>query len=332
MALLFTDPCAANSLNLWDSPASITYTTTGGPFGSDRYMSGGFAQLKVFPAAKTSIIVGALLQHDAGGSSVTWGFFDGATAQFTLVFENVGGGNHRYVLRRGTSSGTVVATSTNTFLGGIWRWVELKVTSIGNAATAVLKVDTVTEFNEVGIDVTSTANNSIDRVQGSLFGSFVVRASAIWMGDVTGTTHNDFKGPRRGGLSLPTADGTFTAWPANTGTRFGAVDDIANDGDTTYVSSSTPADKVSFQITDTPTGVVPDCVLLTAILRRDDAGPRTARVFLRKADGTIVNAATESISASYIGYNYLYDQDPFGVVAWSKSVYDGMEAGVELVS
>jgi len=68
-------------------------------------------------------------------------------------------------------------------------------------------------------------------------------------------------------------------------------------------------------------------------MRRDDAGIRTARLFLRDSLGNLVFATTETLNSAYVGYNYLYPINPFpGGGTWSSSIYNGVEIGAEMVA
>lgn len=152
----------------------------------------------------------------------------------------------------------------------------------------------------------------------------------------TGSSQNDFLGPQRASVLTPTGSdtGTFNQWTASTGTRTGCVDEspTPND-DTDYISDNTAGHQQSFTMTDLP--VTPNAInglSLHGRWRRDDAGPHTARLFLRNSGGTIQNEATESIAATYETKVYQRGLSPFSSGAWTKAEIDGLQAGVELVS
>lgn len=326
MACLFVEPCQFNITDLWSTP--LAYQGSG-PFG-DRVISSPLGAFRNLGVNAGVLFAGFWYKPDNVVTQTVMSFGDGASVQCTLQHVNLGGGLFQFRLINGTA-GATLATSANTF-ADTYRYLEIKIV-FGNSGSAELRVDYAgtPEFAVSGIDTTTTANNYANRIglQGTLASNS--KYSAMYVCDDSGSTHNTFLGPQRGGISLSTADGSFTAWTANTGTRFGAVDDpTTTDEDATYVSSSTPSDKVSFSGAACP--VAPTAVLLSGRARRDDAGPRTSRLFLRNGAGTIVNAATETIPAAYLTYNYLYPVSPFTAALWTKAEFDASERGAELVS
>lgn len=331
MVMRLIDPCQFLS-DVWQSSGSgfpLYNNDTAGPFSTDRYMispRGGFQDLGTNASTLT---VGFWWIPNGAITGAIMVFGDVANIQCTL--QQVSAGTNLWTLRLiNGSAGATLATSASTFNGLVWRYIEIKVT-FGNTGSAELRADTLVEFNAVSIDTTTTANNYANRLTLAPNAGTMPRYSAIYVCDSTGATHNTFLGPQRGAISQATSDGAFTAWPANTGTRFGAVDDpVTPDDDTTFVSSSTPGDKVSFN--GQAAVVAPTAVLLSGRMKRDDAGPRTARLFLRDAGGTIINAATETLLAGYISYNYLYALDPFTSALWTKANFDAYQRGAELVS
>lgn len=129
--------------------------------------------------------------------------------------------------------------------------------------------------------------------------------------------------------SAISADGSFTDWTANTGTRYQAVDEIPADDDTTYVSATAAAQKNSFQTADLTFDS--DLWAVTAALmrmraKRDTAGPEI-RAFAYDGANTI-NGSDQALAASYADYVERFTAKPAGG-AWSFADFNSSEFAVE---
>ena len=335
MALLFFDGCqwGASGTNDagWDAGSGpITYQAGTGPF-SDRVISNLGNPVKTFGSNVTTIILGYWWYQNAALAALS--HFDGrdtTNVQFRLAQDATG----HLTIRNGTA-GTILGTSTTGFSHSVWRWVEWKI-PLGNSVTVVCKVDGATEINVSTVDTTTTANAYITNVIASTGNTSGIRYNCIHMCDTTGSSQNDFLGPQRAQLCTPTGSdtGNFNQWTASTSTRTSCVDETpTTNDDTDYVSDSTAGHQQSFTMTDLAVspGVI-NGVSLHGRMRRDDAGPRTARLFLRASGGTVQNEATETLAATYVTYTYQRGTSPFTSSAWSESEVNGLEAGAELVS
>jgi hypothetical protein len=109
------------------------------------------------------------------------------------------------------------------------------------------------------------------------------------------------------------------------------VDDTLPDSDSTYNSTSTPAATDRYAIpTPTLTG---SCrgVSVAALVRKDDAGVRTAR--LKLYDGTALQSGpTGNLADSYVYVENIWQVNPTTGLAWTAAELAAAEPGIELVS
>lgn len=129
----------------------------------------------------------------------------------------------------------------------------------------------------------------------------------------------------------PTGAGAHADFTPNTGANYAAVDEANEDGDTTYVASSTVGQRDSYSLGDLPAGAAAvDGVKAILCAKKTDAGTRAiARSFRIGAtdyDGTGVNLGTDYVylDTGVVALN------PATGVAWAAADVNGMELGMEV--
>jgi hypothetical protein len=329
MSLLHFDTCQYSTLAPdvgWDTGSAVgTYTATGGPF-NDRYYSN-TNLTKTLGVNAVTLTYGGWFRTTAGGAVNIARFLDGASVQCSLLQEVT---TNKLKVLNGTA-GTQLGISAAGLTPNVWVFVEWEVT-FGNTGSTKVWVDGTLVINVSSVDTTTTANNYGNVItlpaglNGAHFGS-------LYVIDTAGSLNNARLGPVKGYLLSPTADGTYTAWTPNTGTRWQAVDETpAPNDDTDYISNNTAGNKNSVALANTPAGLgTIHGVAHYTRMRRDDAGPHTGRAGLR-VNGTDYPAATETLAASYVGYSYMRETSPDTSAAWTSSELDGTEHYVETVT
>lgn len=334
MALIFFDGCQWGTNPSadagYDTGACNYISSPNPPFG-DRFCSSHAAQ-KILGSNVGTLIFGFFWKTTTLTAFNHFNLRDGANVQAT-VKNIVSGGNLQLQIING-SAGAVLGSSTHTFSVDVWRHVEWKI-PFGNSVNVICKVDGVEEINVSGVDTTTTANNFITNIIG-VAGSSACNFYCLYLLDTTGTSQNDFIGPQRASILHPTGSdtGAFNDFAASAGTRTSCVDDptTPND-DADYVFDNTAGHKQSFTMEDLPVSPAQiNGLALYGRWRRDDAGPHTARLFLRESGGTINNEPTESVAATYENKVYMHGISSFTSSPWTKSEIDGLQPGIELVS
>lgn len=253
-------------------------------------------------------------------------FRDGSTEHVSLSLNAAG----FFEVRRGATSattGTLLGTSTSSFSGNTWYYIELMVTISDASGVVQLFVDGVEQINLSSVDTKNGGNTSVDRFYfpgGSLF-----YIDDLYWADTTGASpNNTFQGDIQIESGTATADGTHTDWAANTGSRFQAVDDPTPDDDATYVSTSTIGHKSTFAVTDATPGGTIRAVKISLRVKKTAAGTCTIAPVIRIA-GTNYNGTTQPAnSGAYHHVSQTYNQDPLGD-DWESSVFNSMEVGIE---
>jgi hypothetical protein len=322
----------AQALGYTGNSTAPAYTATGGPF-NDRYLLGlGSTRAQGINAASVADGIWVKIRSGFTASTVFQGL-DGASAQWTLRINASG----LMEVRTGGTGGTVLGTSVVALSLGAWSFVEVEI-NVNSSGHYEVWIDGTSVLSGSGNTRGGTANNYVTNIlNGGNSNVNNTDYSALYnIGDTAASTATRL-GPVKPYLLVATGDGNATAWTANTGTRWQAIDEVpTNDGDTTYISDNTPGDKNTIDITDTVAGLGTIYGLAHYYwARRDDAGPHTMRAYLRDTAGPTEQVeATETLTASYVGHPYFREYSPFtgGSTRWTTSEVDGLRLGVELVS
>jgi hypothetical protein len=252
-------------------------------------------------------------------------FDDGTTVQVDL---RLTAGRNIEVTR----NGTVLGTSSNSILLDTWYYLQFKVT-IDNSGSFEVRINDVNWVSASGVDTQNTANAYSNGVFFSNTG-YDYYVDDLYILNSTGSVNNDFLGECRIHTVMPNGDGATTDFTPNAGiTNYTQVDEIPPDGDTTYVSSSTPGDIDQYDFADiTTTGSIAG-VQVVIDARKDDAGARQIAESCRSGGVDYTGANTFTLSSDYfMGYRQIRELDPNTAAPWSVSGVNSAQFGVEVIT
>jgi len=191
------------------------------------------------------------------------------------------------VRRAGT---TILGTSAAGVLSltGAWQYIEVKVLISDTVGTVDVVVDGVNVLSLTGQDTRNGgADALIDQVR--IGSQNTANNAATAVRDIVimneqGSSLNDFLGPVIVEARLADGAGDNTDWTPNTGANFQAVDDPgANDGDTTYVESTTATDRDDYTIADLSAITTAPIAVQAHVIARYDAAPLDIATYLRRS-------------------------------------------------
>lgn len=315
--------------NFFDSfPASTpSLSTAYGRNGSVGMQGTHFARdaIKNLGTTVTTFICGFAykIQLLGVGNSTLFRLLDNSNVQFEMYYSNDG-----IVHCTGTASTWTIST-------GVYMHIESAVT-IGNSTGAVaVRLNGIEVLNVTGIDTQQTGNAYCTQFECLTRNT---NNNEVWMDDLTlmddtGTAFNGFIGDKRIIEQLPTGDGSVVTMTPSTGTDlYACVDDSTPNGDTDYISSSTPGDRALFTFPALPV-VTGDVLGMNVVFvgRKDDAGTRTVRGSVRSG-GTDANGTTVSLPTSYARLSGQFLTDPDTGSPWTIASVNAAETGVEVVA
>lgn len=324
-------------------PGTFTLNSGGSITGSKMRFSGAgiqYAQITLDNQA-TWIVNMRVNIASVNGTTAILNFMDGSSFQFTLGIKTTG----KLACFRGSSSGTQVGSDSINALtfdsDSTYYDIEIKLVIHDTTGSVEVRVNgnTTPEISATNVDTKATSNTSADNIRfgqdGGVGGtvSMDIRYQHCIVMDASGSVMNNFLGPRNVNVHTPTADGNYTTWTANTGTRFGAVDDSAPNGDTDYVSAPNVGDKVSFVMSNLPAGVTTvNSIVGWTSAKRDDATSRAFKLLLRSSGSDQLGTVEHFVGSSYAYFMDVFDQSPFTSSPWGTSEVDGLEAGAQVTT
>jgi len=312
--------------------------TTGGRFTNRFYCSGGNGYLGKTLDSKSTWIMGfawmpASLPTSGGERWPVCAFRNGANNEVTLDYEQSG----RIIARRGEIGGTYVAQSANTFSGGTWYYLEVKVKVHGSTGTIQLRVNGV---QDTGIDFTGNTSadgaTTADNVWlgGNQYGSTGARSFCdFYLCDTDGSgPTNNWLGDIRVESLFPSGNGTWSGLvgsDSNQTDNYLLVDETAP-ATADYVGSSTPGDMDTYTYGSLSgaTGTVYGVQILP-YAAKTNAGTASTVSVARLSGGTEEDGAAQALSTTPIYMREVRETKPGGG-SWSITDVNGAEFGVKV--
>jgi hypothetical protein len=265
------------------------------------------------------------------------------------VFSLLDGASYVFELRINTSgllyvsrNGTVIATDTVVVPNAQFAYVEFGVVIHASTGSYTVRVDGTTRLSGSGVNTSGTGVARANTVRHSLNGdggsSFAtggeIRWDDMYIADGSGSGVNGLIGDCRPVELLPTANGTLSDWSQTGGTGgspYTAVNDTPNNGDTSYLSSGTVAQRTTLGYPAAPAGTV-KAVILAPWIRKDDANTHTVAARMYRSGTESTSAQTVQPSTAYTVQQIVMETDPQTGSAWSVANVNASEFGLLLVS
>jgi hypothetical protein len=216
------------------------------------------------------------------------------------------------------TNGNVLATSAaGVFTIGSFIHFEAKVT-VGTSGSFQLRVNKAVIFNLTGLSVIGGSGVQVGII-GFTAGSgtnIAVAQPIIW--DTTGSFCNDFLGPKVSYLIPVSSDGATLQWGVvgGAGSSYGSVNEIPQNGATTYLEATTNGDVtlMGFQATS-----LSNVVALTIQHTDSMSSAGASEMKASLANGGSVTSGTSRNTAfpAWTAYQDHYYQDPAGSGATS---------------
>lgn len=229
------------------------------------------------------------------------------------------------VKRGGVINGTTIGeTSDAPVTAEQYQHFECKVTIDDSAGAVEVRINGVTVLNLTGVDTKATSESDVRQVA---FGRFtgVLNAGAvdtyfddIFCWDTTGTQNNDFIGVRRVLTNTPDQDTAQADWDVvGAASGFEAINELAPDDDTSYISTSTVNAVSEFGIGNLPAGAsVISAVQVVNRMRKEDSGSGNVQVSL-VSSGAESNGAARPLTQVYTYWQDVHELDPATAAPWT---------------
>lgn len=343
MSLLFLDSFDhyTNLNDKWDAQffgSNIVATQAAGRFVdgalSIKGSGGGGWRDKSLPNS-VELIAGFAWNNTAGDSfDGIFKFVDNFSAESlfaTLVIDTSSG------VGTLTYNGNTATTSTGVFTGSVWQHVEMRV----------LMSDTVgvLQIRRNGVEVASVTGIDTRPASVTHFTAFRVEADSnsqnhhmddLYIVDALTANNNTYLGDSRITVLRPKDDGLVNNFlPVGEANNWETVDELLNDGDTTYVEAGAELAREAYQNkTFTDVGVTPGVIFGVQVV---NAAKKTDAGRLDYLDQMIINGTTYdngvdiiSTSGTYKMTRFIRDTDPSDDATWTEAKVDITGSGLEI--
>jgi len=338
MALLFMDGFGAGDSRFkWDNGSYSGGAGTSSPRVPGSFylsMVGGSNSLYKTVTPSAQLFVGLGLASDTN-AAVTFYGDSGATTHITVMRDLDTG---ILQIRRGTSSGTLLATGTQPLYDLSWNYVEISVTisdTIGNVQVR-LNGQTTNEVSYTGDTKNGGTGTTIDRVlvYAGTLPTRVTRVADVYiLNSVGGGTMGTFLGDVAVRTLSPTSNGIdsgLTGSDGNQTDNYLLLDEHPYSS-SDYTGSATPGARDTYGIENLTAGInTVYGVQINGFMAKSDVSLGTAKLVMRTG-GNIYDGTTRALNTTYTGYYELYETNPDTATNWTVSDVDGLEAGMEVV-
>jgi len=302
------------------------------PFGGWSTWSRTTINKTLFPGDPTTFVMGSGFRYTGGtntGGVSFLGVYDNATPQVVCMLRTDG------TIGFCRGDGTLLGTSSQAMLSGVYYHLKLKVVIHPSAGTFQAWLNGVSVFSGSGLNtrasgtsqwnVISLGNTGVNGGVGSDrdntfdFDDLYVRDSDISRFDLTAIA-----------LHAQAGNGANVGYTPSAGTDHGAnVDDTTSDGDTTYNYADTIGLLDTYAMDDVPTTAAIAFVQSVDVCRKVDPGDRlVANVF--RIGGVNYVGSDLAPGQTYSHLLQPYDVSPATAAAFTAAEINAMEAGQKI--
>lgn len=251
------------------------------------------------------------------------------TAQIWVGMQTTGA----IAVRRGSRTGTLLATSATLLTAATWNQLEIRVTISNTVGTVEVRLNgsATPIINLSGIDTQATALAETSQVAMAGIGPTLSPVAVSYWDDffawdTSGANNNQFLGDKKCYLILPDADTAEADWVPDTGVEgFSRIDEVPPDDDTSYVEASVVGDISDYGLQSLPSEVTTiSAVYAIGRTRKTDAG--TCDVTQSMVSGASVAAGTSrALTTAYTYRPDVFETDPATGVLWTVSGFNAAQ-------
>ncbi len=321
---LFTDGAEMGDVLFWDTVGGATVATSPAPV-MFVYSYRPVSSVKGFTASTEIYFRARVYYQSFLIVSPSISFRYGETTLLGMVW------NH--ALTRFDLSGAVSgSTAIGSFPMGRWVLLEVRFRIDGAAGVVTVKADGIEVYTSTG-DTLGTLTGVDNILMDATYSAMFVDDLAL--NDTTGGEDNSWCGDGYVEALLPDGNGDqsdFTGSDGNKVDNYLLVDEVPNDGDTSYVEDSVPGEFDLYTLANFDgTNKIVRRVWVESRARSTASVGDQCRLIV-KTGGSVYKSAGIGLPASYarqVGEDYRVN--PNSGIAWTDADLDALQAGIEVV-
>lgn len=307
-----------------------SYSPTGGRFGAGALVFAnfnGYTVSKALPGVTSLTLSFAYKSgssHDNFDDAVSFGNSSGQTQ--LLVFESNGS-----VLR--IKRGATILGQFN-IVPEQFNWISAKITFDNSAGSALVECNGVEVVNLSSIDTINSGDSSCLAVAFSGHDEFNVYLDDVFICDLTGAApFNDILPDTRIDTIKPSADGDISGFtPFGTGSnQYDRVNEIPEDGDTSYVESGITGTKDLYQMDDVPVAVTTDAKAVNVLISGENPDGGGNQIKAKIKNGAVEGTGSpKPLVSGYSVVDTVFTQNPDTLADWTPAEINSMQVGIEV--
>lgn len=254
-------------------------------------------------------------------------FFEDSTLHIEVEYAGSGMG---WIARRGTTQ--IAAVPDPVMPVNTWHYIEVKVVIHDTAGAWEIRRNGAVVGSGSGVDTRNGGTGIVNQIRFDDGFDPVFAIDDFYCLDGSGPAPlNDFLGDSLVEAFSPNAAGDLSQFTPSSGANWQCVNESSQNADTNYAASSTVGHKDLYNIEDTTrTGAVRG-IVLTAWMRKDDAGGRNACISIRSGS-TDSDGPTIALSNTYQAYTAVFANNPDTGSAWSVPALNALQIGAKVLS
>ena len=289
--------------------------------------------VKSIPDNQATLITGMSMYWPSvgSGSGLFFAFTDnqGSLASVGTQLELWGGGGQTYVSVK--ANGVEIGRTSSTITYDTWHWLELKATFAPTGGTWEIRLNELVIGSGTG-NTSTTGNSYANGWWLSVVGSTTSYYDDWVILDTTGPApYNDYLGDCVIECLLPAGPGAHTDFTSsNSNPDWQNVDDVPQDGDTSYVVSNVVGAMDTYVPSTIAAGGSTMAMQVVATARRADVGAHNAAVVVRSAGTDVVSSNLFAPTVEYLCYSDIFLTDSLGAL-WQAGTIQTAEFGIKVV-
>ena len=329
----FSSTVPVSSTYTSSSVTLLTGTNTRWNYGTCVSIAGANSVSLSLPANISTLTLGFAAYFLGGGgvgnafNFVEW--LDGS-GSFVLAAHYITSNAIEIARSTSTGSNVVGTTAPGVITTAVWCYIEISITRHASAGTVQISINGSTVLSLTGVNT-----GSADFGQLKLIGpNNPMRIDDVYIKDDLSQL-----GDCRVQVLVPSADSSVQWTPLTGVFNYLMVSEMASDGDTTYIYTSTAGNSDTYDLTNL--GVTPTSIFGVAIsmfARKDDPGVRTIRGDL-VSGSTTSNGLSNNLSSTYSSYGQtaisgvgVWSTDPNTGSAWTISALDALQVKIDCIA
>lgn len=290
-----------------------------------------------YSGSLTELYTGCALYFEtlpaSNGQGTLWApASSGNVKRFWVSWNTIGG--LRIYDADGPSGGILLGESDPFMTAGVWRYLEMHcIHGTGTSGSLEFRCDNNVVYTLTGINTGSESS------QMTIGGEFVSGSPRWWIDDyyllnTSSGEYTGYLGDVRIYTLFPNADAGTPDWTPSTGTDlYAMVDEVSQDGDTTYnENDGTVGNQYEVNFDDLPADIVNIYGVQAIMLaRKTDAGSAGVTQSM-DSSGTIGDGTEKTLTTTYAPYSDIFELDPNTTSAWTPTAVNAVKAKITQTS